>query len=60
VSSTRSRLDTPMVVKRVICNVYQIIARFQVLYAKQWLTAGDTQLIPFGRVSSRAQLGRCL
>jgi hypothetical protein len=28
--------------------------------AEPWLTVGATQLIPFGRVSSIAQLGRCL
>jgi hypothetical protein len=33
---------------------------FQVPCAKQWLTAGNTRLIPFGRVSSQARLGRCL
>jgi hypothetical protein len=36
------------------------IAWFQVPCAEQWLTVGETQLIPFGRVSSIAQLGRCL
>jgi len=32
----------------------------QVPCAEQWLTVGPAQLIPFGRVSSMAQLGRCL
>jgi hypothetical protein len=36
------------------------LAWFQVPCAEQWLTVGATQLIPFGRVSSIAQLGRCL
>jgi len=36
------------------------LAWSQVPCAEQWLTVGATQLIPFGRVSSMAQLGRCL
>ena len=36
------------------------LAWSQVPCAEQWLTVGATQLIPFGRVSSIAQLGRCL
>lgn len=39
---------------------HRSLAWFQVPCAKQWLTAGDTWLIPFGRVSSLARLGRCL
>src|SRR5258706_2004000 len=39
---------------------HRSLAWFQVPCAKQWVTAGDTQLIPFGRISSLAQLGRCL
>src|ERR1700680_2648148 len=37
------------------------LAWFQVPCAKQWLTVGvEPSLIPFGRVSSHAQLGRYL
>ena len=36
------------------------LAWLQVPCAEQWLTVGAAQLIPFGRVSSIAQLGRCL
>src|SRR5580693_3200944 len=36
------------------------LAWSQVPCAEQWLTVGAIQLIPFGRVSSMAQLGRCL
>ncbi len=36
------------------------LAWSQVPCAEQWLTVGASQLIPFGRVSSIAQLGRCL
>jgi hypothetical protein len=39
---------------------HRSIAWSQVPCAEQWLTVGETQLIPFGRVSSMAQLGRCL
>jgi len=39
---------------------HRSIAWSQVPCAEQWLTVGETQLIPFGRVSSIAQLGRCL
>ena len=39
---------------------HRLLAWFQVPCAKQWLTAGGTWLIPFGRVSSLARLGRCL
>ena len=39
---------------------HRSIAWPQVPCAEQWLTGGETQLIPFGRVSSIAQLGRCL
>ena len=34
-------------------------AWFQVPCTKQWLQTGKIRLIPFGRVSSHAQLGRC-
>ena len=36
------------------------LAWLQVPCAEQWLTVGASQLIPFGRVPSIAQLGRCL
>ena len=36
------------------------LAWLQVPCAEQWLTVGATQLIPFGRVPSIAQLGGCL
>jgi hypothetical protein len=39
---------------------HRSVAWSQVPCAEQWLTVGATQLIPFGRVSSMAQLGRCL
>jgi len=39
---------------------HRSLAWFQVPCAEQWLTVGAAQLIPFGRVSSMAQLGRCL
>ena len=39
---------------------HRSLAWSQVPCAKQWLTVGPAQLIPFGRVSSMAQLGRCL
>ena len=39
---------------------HRSIAWSQVPCAEQWLTVGPAQLIPFGRVSSMAQLGRCL
>jgi hypothetical protein len=39
---------------------HRSLAWFQVPCAEQWLTVGPTQLIPFGRVSSIAHLGRCL
>jgi hypothetical protein len=39
---------------------HRSLAWSQVPCAEQWLTVGATQLIPFGRVSSIAQLGRCL
>ena len=39
---------------------HRSIAWSQVPCAEQWLTVGASQLIPFGRVSSIAQLGRCL
>src|ERR1035437_4461560 len=35
-------------------------AWLQVPCAEQWLTVGASKLIPFGRVPSIAQLGRCL
>ena len=39
---------------------HRSIAWLQVSCAEQWLTVGVTQLIPFGRVPSIAQLGHCL
>src|ERR1700751_1635029 len=39
---------------------HRSVAWSQVPCAEQLLTVGATQLIPFGRVSSMAQLGRCL
>src|SRR5216683_4684603 len=39
---------------------HRSLAWSQVPCAEQWLTVGETQLIPFGRVSSMAQLGLCL
>ena len=39
---------------------HRSLAWSQVPCAEQWLTVGPAQLIPFGRVSSMAQLGRCL
>ena len=39
---------------------HRSLAWLRVPCAEQWLTVGAAQLIPFGRVSSIAQLGRCL
>src|SRR5215469_2913874 len=39
---------------------HRTTAWLQVSCAEQWLTVGENQLIPIGRVPSIAQLGRCL